>query len=871
MYRVRFFVIMLWTLIARANHAVMGAETADGKLFTQAPEIAPAGAEREKFQVLPGFQVERLFTLPAEQLGSWVSLCVDPKGRLLASDEGGKGFCRITPSPIGSSQPTKVEHLDVKISGAQGLLCAFDSLYASVNGSNSGLHRLRDTNGDDQYDEVQQLKPISGGGEHGPHALVLSPDGKSIYWIAGNYTKMPENFVSRLPTNWLEDQLLPRMWDAGGHAVGLLAPGGWIAKTDPDGKTWEVVSSGYRNAYDMAFNAEGELFAYDSDMEWDVGMPWYCPTRVSHATSGSELGWRSGSGRWPAYYPDSLPSTIDIGPGSPVGVTFGYGAKFPAKYQKALYILDWTFGTIHAIHLEPSGATYKATEEEFVARTPLPLTDAVIGADGALYFTIGGRGTQSELFRVTYVGNEPTAAVDVHDPRSADLRELRQQIETHHIRSPDMPAAVNFSYPYLGHSDRFIRYAARVALENQDVKLWQHRVLAEKNPAGLITGAIALARQGAPAVEPALISALDRLDFASLDEAQQLELLRAYGLIFIRLGAPDSATTASLTKKFDALFPGKSEFVNRELCKILVYLQSPTIVSKVIALLKAPSPPITAAQATELLARNPGYGGTIQNFLKNQPDAQKLYYAFVLRTLKTGWTIELRKAYFQFLREARTKSGGASYQGFLRNIDNEAFELCTEPERLAIDISGSREPFRIPDLPKPEGPGNDWTLSNLTPLADRVLKGRNFKNGQKMYAATRCVVCHRFNSDGGATGPDLTQVAGRFNFIDLCTSIVEPSKVVSDQYRATTFVTAGGKVIAGRVLNDAADSITVLTDPQDATKLEVIAKSDIEDRQLSPTSIMPSDLLKPLNENEVLDLLAYLLARGNPNDPAFQP
>ena len=62
----------------------------------------------------------------------------------------------------------------------------------------------------------------------------------------------------------------------------------------------------------MAFNADGELFVYDADMEWDFGSPWYRPTRVNHATSGSELGWRSGSGKWPACYPDSLPALIDI-------------------------------------------------------------------------------------------------------------------------------------------------------------------------------------------------------------------------------------------------------------------------------------------------------------------------------------------------------------------------------------------------------------------------------------------------------------------------------------------------------------------------------------------------------------------------------
>ena len=91
--------------------------------------------------------------------------------------------------------------------------------------------------------------------------------------------------------------------------------------------------------------------------------PWYRPTRAVHATSGSEFGWRSGTGKWPAYYVDSLPPMVNIGPGSPVGVTFGYGAKFPAKYQKALFLCDWTFGTIYALHLEPAGSTYKAVKD----------------------------------------------------------------------------------------------------------------------------------------------------------------------------------------------------------------------------------------------------------------------------------------------------------------------------------------------------------------------------------------------------------------------------------------------------------------------------------------------------------------------------
>ncbi len=134
--------------------------------------------------------------------------------------------------------------------------------------------------------------------------------------------------TSKAPTSWNEDHLLPRMWDANGHAVGILAPGGWIASTDPDGNSWDIWSIGYRNPYDMAFNADGELFAYDADMEWDVGMPWYRPTRVVHASSGSEFGWRSGSGKWPVFYQDSLPPLVNIGPVLPLVLTLVMAWRF---------------------------------------------------------------------------------------------------------------------------------------------------------------------------------------------------------------------------------------------------------------------------------------------------------------------------------------------------------------------------------------------------------------------------------------------------------------------------------------------------------------------------------------------------------------
>ena len=140
-------------------------------------------------------------------------------------------------------------------------------------------------------------------------------------------------------------------------------------------------------------------------------MPWYRPTRICHVTSGSEFGWRTGNGKWSPAYPDNLPPVLNIGQGSPTNLIYGMSAKFPDKYQNSLFAFDWSFGIIYAIQLTPKGASYEAKAEEFLSGAPLPLTDGVIGPDGALYFLTGGRRLESDLYRVYYedAGKEDVA------------------------------------------------------------------------------------------------------------------------------------------------------------------------------------------------------------------------------------------------------------------------------------------------------------------------------------------------------------------------------------------------------------------------------------------------------------------------------
>ena len=678
---------------------------------------------------------------------------------------------------------------------------------------------------------------------------------------------------------WGDDHLLPRVPDGNGFMKGVLAPGGYIFNCDPDGKDAELLSVGFRNQYDAAYNRDGELFTYDADMEWDFNTPWYRPTRVCHVTSGSEWGWRNGAGKYPAFYPDNLPPVVNIGPGSPTGVSFGYGAKFPKKYQDAFFICDWSYGKLYAVHLKPQGASYTAeTVEEFVTGTPLPLTDLVVNPkDGAMYFAVGGRKTQSGLYRVTYTGpaereqarthvvepgKMPTVdefrrgtenyrrAVDQAHPPEQGVRHL---LETFHGKTH--PAAVATAWKHLASPDRFLRWAARTAVESQPVAEWQDKALAETDPQAALDALLALVRAAAPCPEhvkdakpqPELrakvLASLARLDMGKLTDAQKLDLARVYEVALHRLGKPDTGERDVLLAKLDARFPTGNRFLDGELLNLLVFLQSPT----------------AAAKGLKLLADAP-------------TQEEQLEYVRALRMLTVGWTPELRAGYFQWFVKAGGYKGGNSFAKFLTLIKTDAVALLPESDKVALKpVLEAKPATTAVAAAPPRAFVKKWAIDELNrEVAPLLAGGRDFDKGRKLFAAANCFGCHRFDNEGGSTGPDLSGIAGRFSPKDLLESILDPSKEVSDQYAATEFELTDGRKVVGRIANLHENGVSVLTDLLDPNGFTNLKRNDIEKMTPSKLSLMPAGLLDTLTAPEAADLMAYLLSRGDRGAALFK-
>jgi putative heme-binding domain-containing protein len=779
------------------------------------------------FRLAPGFAIELIHAARPEE-GSWVSLEFDSHGRPIIARED-RGLLCMTLSPDGR-RVTTVETIDDTLQECRGLLWAYDSLYVNANNS-KGLYRLRDTNLDDRFDEITLLHEFPGGVGHGRNDLTLGPDGL-IYTIHGDSVEMPAGFFDRTSPFGVHRR---RPQTAIGH----------VLRTDQHGQQWEIVATGLRNPYGLDFQSDGEMFTYDADAEFDMGSPWYRPTRVNHVVSGADFGWQAVTGSWPPYFPDhpdNSPPNLDIGKGSPTAVKFGTRSNFPPHYQRALFILDWAYGRIIAVHLTPRGASYRARAETIVKGRPLNVTDLGFGPDGAMYVVTGGRKTRAGLYRITF--NGPPDAVVPTNPRqeerakrAADARALRRRLEQFHAR-PDV-RAVDEVWPHLGSPDPWVRYAARIALEHQPLKTWRDRALRETEPTAALTALLALARGGDRSTLDAVLTRLNQLVAGQLSRQRQEVALYAGQLAVSQLGTVSRESQIEFARLWKLRFPTESPEWNRRLAMFLVSQDAQRSLETVLDRLRC--------------ARDP---------------RDRMLYLFLLRDVRSGWTRAGRIQYFNALRDAMDYQGGEGMPGFWQRIRADSLATLTAAEQaeLASILSVQTPPEPTAATAAPPRPFiRKWTVTELNELPHRENSDESRKRGRALFDIVSCSRCHRIGDHGSLVGPDLTFVSSRFSRRDILAAVVTPSLVVADNYRSVRVITTDGRIVSGRLVPSGdyrSPSLRIATDPLSPLQTVEIEKNRIESSDTLPISWMPEGLLDTLTETDIADLLAYIESGG---------
>jgi putative heme-binding domain-containing protein len=183
----------------------------------------------------------------------------------------------------------------------------------------------------------------------------------------------------------------------------------------------------------------------------------------------------------------------------------------------------------------------------------------------------------------------------------------------------------------------------------------------------------------------------------------------------------------------------------------------------------------------------------------------------------------------------------------------------------------ARNPLPIKDeLLKFIRPRKEWTLTELAPTVEAMQHGRSFNNGKRMFEVASCISCHKMNGAGQEFGPDLTKYDPKLKPVDLLQDILEPSFRINEKYYSYTFVLQSGKLVTGLILEENNDTVKVIENPLAKAEPVIIPKSDILERTKSNTSLMPKGLLDKLTGEEILDLVAYVAARGDAKHPLFQ-
>lgn len=163
----------------------------------------------------------------------------------------------------------------------------------------------------------------------------------------------------------------------------------------------------------------------------------------------------------------------------------------------------------------------------------------------------------------------------------------------------------------------------------------------------------------------------------------------------------------------------------------------------------------------------------------------------------------------------------------------------------------------------------EWKYEDLVSEVEHLHGGRSFEVGKQLFKVASCVACHRLNNEGQAFGPDLAKLDPKFKAKDILQELIDPSKRINEKYYSYTFILTSGKVVTGLIVEDQPKFVKVVQNPLDQKGAIEILKSEIDEKIQAKKSLMPEGLLNRLKKAEILDLIAYLVARGDKKHKLF--
>jgi putative heme-binding domain-containing protein len=214
-----------------------------------------------------------------------------------------------------------------------------------------------------------------------------------------------------------------------------------------------------------------------------------------------------------------------------------------------------------------------------------------------------------------------------------------------------------------------------------------------------------------------------------------------------------------------------------------------------------------------------------------------------------------------------------TYPGHWRRMYGAMYVVADLDEYLANPEDYlAKHPLPIKDeLLKYTRPRTEWKFDELKASVEEMKDGRSYTNGKQLFQVAACVSCHKFNGVGTEFGPDLTKIDPKQQSpVEILHDIIEPSFRINEKYYQYTFELKSGKSVTGLILEEKNGEVKVIENPLLKAEPRVIKVSDIDTRTKSNVSLMPKGLLDKLTREEILDLVAYVMAKGDPNHPLFK-